>query len=417
MRHGACRLCGTSAGAIIAPVAIHTLPQDEPMARVDLRSAFTDRMDPVEAAEHLLDQLGPARPKLVTLYATRDRDQTALNAAVRERLPRDTRLIGATTGGVIDTHGIHFGGVVLGALEGDFEVGLGLGRELARDAVKAGATAMRVACENLGVNPRDLDTSKHVGLVIDDGFKNKKEELLMGALERNQGTLLVGGGAADFGMDPAQHSCRIHVDGEVVDDCVAIAMFRTNAPFAALRHHAYTPVGRTMTITRVSDEGNRALEIDGKPAAPYYADMLGCGIEDLEFLKPTGFGHRPLALKVGREYFMRTPFAPLPDGSILFGNLIEEGAEYELMQLEDMTQRLEHFLSHELPRRVKNPSAALWFHCGGRQWLASGLGQTDALSNAFRGGPPAVGFNVQFEIFCGFFINTTLTSLVFGSDR
>ncbi len=41
-------------------------------------------------------------------------------------------------------------------------------------------------------------------------------------------------------------------------------------------------------------------------------------------------------------------------------------------------------------------------------------GQLPALSETFRSAPPCAGMNVQFEIYCGFHINTTLTSLVFG---
>src|SRR6266571_1301844 len=105
------------------------------MANVRLRSARTDRADPARAAEDLLEKLGADNPKLVTLFASRDRDHAALNKAVRERLPPRTRLVGATTGGEIDNEGLHTGSVVMSALEGDFEVGLGLGKELGRDAL------------------------------------------------------------------------------------------------------------------------------------------------------------------------------------------------------------------------------------------------------------------------------------------
>src|SRR5688572_23937159 len=137
------------------------------MARVELKNARTSHSDPDRAAEDLLTQLGAGEPKLVTLFSRRDMDQKALNKAVRERLPRSTRLIGATGAGEIDNAGIHTGTVVLGALDGDFDVGLGLGTNLGADAVGAGARATARACEELGVRAQDLDPRRHVGLVID----------------------------------------------------------------------------------------------------------------------------------------------------------------------------------------------------------------------------------------------------------
>ncbi len=47
--------------------------------------------------------------------------------------------------------------------------------------------------------------------------------------------------------------------------------------------------------------------------------------------------------------------------------------------------------------------------------MADSMGTRDALSEAFTKGPTCAGFNVFFEMYCGFHINTTLTSLVFGS--
>lgn len=386
------------------------------MPSVSLKYGRSSKSGAAEAIEDIVDQLGPVDPKLVTLFAARDRDHAALNRELRERLPSGARLLGASSAAEITREGVELGSVVVGSLEGDLEVGIGLGRGLETDALRAGGDAMKVACAELGTTPNAVDTSSHVGVVIDDGYKNKKEELLMGALGQNQGILLVGGGASCPEMDPAKQSSLIHVDGEVADDCVAIAMIRTAAPFAALRHHAYTPTDQRMVITDVSDDGYRALTIDGKPAAAHYADVIGVGVEELPFGMPKGFSDRPLAMRVGREFFMRSPLAPLPDGSVLFANLIEEGAEYELMKLGDQPSAMKQFWAEEVPRRVTNPQSALLFHCNGRQYVAMQQGNTDALSDAFASAPPSAGFNVQFEMYCGFHINTTLTTLVFGSD-
>ena len=100
------------------------------MAKVELKSARTSEKDPVKAAEELCNALGGATPKLVTIFGSSDRDQVALNRALRERLPRGTRVIGATTCGEIDNAGMHMGTVVMSALTGDLEIGIGLeGRE------------------------------------------------------------------------------------------------------------------------------------------------------------------------------------------------------------------------------------------------------------------------------------------------
>jgi hypothetical protein len=112
---------------------------------------------------------------------------------------------------------------------------------------------------------------------------------------------------------------------------------------------------------------------------------------------------------------MRAPWKPLPDGSVLFANLLEEGSQLELMKLGDMVETTRRFFTETVPQRVENPSAALLFHCGARSWFASAVGEKEKLAQAFAAAPPCVGFDVHFEVYCGFHINTTLTSLVFGS--
>jgi hypothetical protein len=383
------------------------------MPKITFQSVRTALSDPQAAAEALVAALDGPAPRLVTLFASRDRDQLALNRALRERLPRGTRLVGATTTGELDRDGIHQGTAVLGALSGDFEVGLGLGRALTSDAIAAGAEALKRACDDLGVKPGDLDRKKNVGLVIDDGSRFKKEELLIGMLSGSPDVTLVGGGASAPGFDPATPPL-MHIDGEVVTDGALLALFKTDVPFAAMRSHWYSPTGETLTVTRIDGSCTRALEIDGRPAAARYAEILGVGVDELEFGLPRGFAARPTAIRMGREYMLRAPWKPLPDGSILFANLLEEGTELELMRLDDPVESTRRFFAEEMPARVPSPQAALLFHCSARAAFAEGIGRLGELGATLAAAPPCAGFNVSFEIFNGLAVNTTLTALVFG---
>lgn len=205
------------------------------MPSVEMVHARTSHLDAAAAAEDLCAQLGSAKPKLVVMFASRDRDHVALNRALRERLPQGTRLLGASTNGEIDRSGMHEGTVVIAALWGDFDVGIGLGKGLSMQAAAAGDTAIRSAAQQLGARPDDLASRKFVALVIDDPFRFRAEELLLGVMAMNQALVAVGGGAADSQLDVSKASAVVHVDGEVATDAVAVALFRTDAPWAALR--------------------------------------------------------------------------------------------------------------------------------------------------------------------------------------
>jgi hypothetical protein len=312
---------------------------------------------------------------------------------------------------------MHTGSVVAAAMWGDFDVGIGLGKGLSRDATTAGEVAVQSAAQQLGARAEDLGTRKYVACVIDDGFRNCKDELLVGVTSPNQMLMAIGGGAGDTELDPAKQSALIHVDGEVVTDAAAVALFRTDAPWAALRSHWYAPTGQTIRVTKVDGTSKRALEIDGRPAAKRYAEVLGVGVDDLDFGKPNGFAARPTALRVGREYFIRAPLKVLPDGSIQFVNVLEQDSELELVKVTDPAESTRRFFEVDVPARLQSPRAMLLFHCSGRAYYAAMTGQTERLSNAFRSAPMCAGMNVNFEIYCAFQLNTTLTALAFGASE
>jgi len=385
------------------------------MPSVEMITGRTELYEPEAAADDLCRQFGSVTPKLVVLFASRDRDQAALNKALRTRLP-GVRIVGASAAGEVDRDGLHSKTAVAAAMSGDFEVGIGLGRALSRDAAAAGEAAIRTAARELGARADDLASKKYVAIVIDDGFQQRKEELLLGVMSMNQALIAVGGGASDSEPDPSKASAMVHADGEVVSDAVVVALFRTEAPWAALRSHWYVPTGQTLRVTKLDATAKRAIEIDDQPAAKRYAELLGIRVDELDFIKPKGFATRPTALRAGREYFIRAPVAVLEDGSIQFANMIEEGSELELVKITDCAESTRRFFEVELPARVTSPRAMLIFHCFGRAQFAHAIGQSEALSKAFASAPTCAGLNSYFEIYCGFHINTTLTALAFGAS-
>jgi hypothetical protein len=382
------------------------------MTQVTLATSRTKHLEAEAAADALLRE-SSVSPKLAVLYASTDRDLPALVKAVRARLPKETRVVGGTTACVLDNEGFHPGEAVLGLLSGDIDVGIGIGAGLESDAVRAGGEALAKAAAELGKREADLDIRRHVAVVLDDGPRMRKEELLLGVLERNPALTLVGGGASDR-MPQPKPTAHVFMDDRIATDAVAVVLFHTNAAWAALRPHAYHATGEKIVFTKVDDTNKRVLEINGKPAAAEYARLLGVEIADLEFGKPKGFCVRPTALRVGREYFMRSPWMALPDGSIVFVSHVVEGTEMELMKMGDMVAMTRKFFSDDLPSAVPAPSAALLFNCGGRSWAAHGLGIHQALSDVMKDAPPSIGLDVAGEIYNGFAIDTTLTVLAFG---
>jgi hypothetical protein len=383
------------------------------MSSVSIRTCQSTTPDEARAADELLEQLGSTKPRVVFVFAARQRDQQAVHRALRERLPKETKLVGASTGGEVTNRGYSSGSIVLGALHGDVEVGVGVGKNLTKNAAGAGAEAIEGAAAQLGERVARLDPKKHVGVVIDDGFRMKKEEMLLGVLEKNQGLVVVGGGAGDDRMQ----SSSLFVDAERYDDAVLTVLFATQTPWAALRTHCFSPIGESVRVTKVDSTSRRILELDGKPAADRYAELVGLRPEDLTFAQVHNWTQYSLALRVGREYFLRAVWKADEDSSLLGMNLIPEDSELEVVRAGDIVETTRRFFTDEIPRRVPNASAALIFDCGARRVATAMSGNLDALGNTFSLAPPCVGLNVHLETYCGFQINSTLTTLVFGESR
>jgi hypothetical protein len=383
------------------------------MATVRLQNASSPSRSPEAAAEEVLTVLGSFVPKVVLGFIPGPWDQRAYHAALRARLPKPVHLITSSTGGEITNQGLVTEQMVIGALGGDLDVAVGYATGLARDAAKAGSVAIEMAAQRLGTRVANLDRH-HGAVVIDDGFKMKKEELLLGVLEKNQGLVLVGGGAS--GYEFMKGAGIIGVDGEVFADGVVTMLFRSTAPWAAFRSHWYEATGQRTRLTKVDIAARRIIELDGQSAGRRWAEIAGVPPEHLTFANPEQFLRWSMAMRVGREFFLRSIAKRMDDDTLDSANMMQEDLELEVMRAGDIIASTRRFFAEEIPRRVANPTAALLFDCGARKLYAQLLGKLPELSATFASAPIAAGFTCQFETYCGFMVNSTLTALVFGSD-
>jgi hypothetical protein len=377
-----------------------------------MSSATSTSKTPETAAEEALTQLGNFAPKVVLGFVPGPWDHRAYHTALRARLPKAVRLLTASTGGELTNAGLLTETLVLAALGGDIDVSLGYGVGLSRDAAKAGSNAIEMAAQQLGTRVANLDRH-HGALVIDDGFKMKKEEMLLGVLEKNQGLVLVGGGAS--GYEFMKGTGYMGVDGEVFTDGVVTMLFRSTAPWAALRSHCYEPTGQRVRLTKVDVVSRRILELDGRSAGGRWAEIAGVPPEHLTIANPEQFFKCSLAMRVGREFFLRSIVKRMDDDTLDSANMIQEDLELEVMRAGDIVELTRKFFVDDIPRRVSNPTAALLFDCGARKFYSHLLGKSPALSDTLASAPPAAGLTVQYETYCGFMVNSTLTALVFGS--
>jgi hypothetical protein len=314
----------------------------------------------------------------VIVYATVNHDQDLLLAAVREAVGPDVILSGCSAQGVIG-HGV--------ILEGGFGVGaMGLGgdglkvaaasqHDIHLDGVNKGRQLARTLREQLGQDPNLLF------LVYDPLCGADVNQLLDGL--RVEGGSPVIGGAAGQPTGPVATTYQYFGEKAYTKTAIALGLVGSFAMEFGVSHGT-TPTGVVMTLTRA--DGNRLLELDGRPALDVWRESSGLKADE-----PLHQDHTAaLAMGVERDtftqgrrektYLIRAVFgldpvtkaivvpAAIPEGSkVLFhhrtAQVVKQGT---LTMGEDLRSRL----------GGKHPWAVLGFECGARTAPFLGLQET-----------------------------------------
>jgi len=367
-----------------------------------MRRAQSVRPKTADAIAEVLIGLASEDLALIVLFVGEGHDLRQIEHALAD-LPETVHLMGCTTAGEIGKGGYLDHSITA----------LGLPRDLFRVAVGSVPTLSAFDPERARTMAFDLragltfstaDWANEVAFLLTDGLSLMEDQLVWTLSEALGQSPLVGGSAGDglrFGQT------FVLVDRRFQTNTAALAVLRTPCTVTAFRFDHLEPTEHRMVVTNADPAQRLVLEINGMPAGPEYARILG---KDPGQLSPFIFAANPVVSKVGDAHHVLAIQRVEPDGTLRFFSAIERGLVLRLAQGTDLVAHLDRALGGLSAGGVTPDILAC--DCILRRLEAENTQTARAVSDVLdRHG--VTGFNTYGEQFNMVHVNQTFTGLAF----
>ncbi|MDO6443662.1 MULTISPECIES: nitric oxide-sensing protein NosP [unclassified Marinobacter] len=375
---------------------------DLPPAQV----ASTCLRDPVLAAKKLASELNHSYLGSVLFFCSAEYDLASLGPALEQAFP-NVRLSGCTSAGEITTRGYDRGSITaIGFDSRFFSIECALIREMDQFSLHDAQSLIdRLLnnCRNARLAPIKGNT---FAITLLDGLSSR-EELVLSTLNAALGSIPQFGGSA--GDDERLTNTHVFYNGRFYAGAATVLLVNTPLDFRVFSCHHMMGGDEKLVVTNACSDSRTVYELNAEPAADAYARAVGVAADELD---STVFALRPLGVKIGGHYFVRSIQRVNPDKSLTFYCAVETGIVMTAMApgslLETVQQQLE--ISEDV---VGSPLVTIGCDCFLRRLEAELTGKAAALSDFLRE-HKVVGFNTYGEQFDGIHINQTFTGVVIG---
>ncbi|TVS03364.1 MAG: GfdT protein [Rhodobacteraceae bacterium] len=364
--------------------------------------AQSDEPETERAIAEVLGQVDATSFALLILFVGEGHDLKAIERALVPVVGQ-TQVIGCTTAGEIGAGGYLTGSIVaMGLPRSLFRVATGYLNDLRRfspDLARDLAFELRAE-----VTFSTADWANEVAFLLSDGLSLMEEQLAWALSEALGQSPLVGGSAGDglnFGKTFVLHQ------GRFMTNTAVLAVLRTPCRVTAFRFDHLEPTEHRMVVTDADPDNRLVRAINGMPAGPEYARILG---KDPQQLSPFTFAANPVVSKIGEDHHVLAIQRVEPDGTLRFFSAIECGLVLRLAQSTDLEAHLERELT-KLSAKVGAP-AILACDCILRRLEAEHSQKQHRLS-ALLDRFGVTGFNTYGEQFNLVHVNQTFTGLAF----
>jgi len=276
-------------------------------------------------------------------------------------------------------------------------------KDFTGDQAKQIATELRAELEEKGV----VVFHHCFALLLVDGMSVAEESLTYRLQEALAEIPLIGGSAGD---DYIFERTRVFLDGKFVSDAAVLAVIYTQRPWEVFKEQHFRPTDKKMVVTAADPENRIILELNGEVAGKEYARLLG--LDNPAQLGTLHFGRNPLMLRMGDNWYIRSPHKVNDDGSLSLFCAIDVGLVLVLGEgvnlVDDLTARFE-----DIKTRIGPISATIACDCIQRRMELELTGELDAASKVLQA-HNAIGFNTYGEQFGVLHVNQTLTGVAIG---
>ncbi|WP_166257536.1 nitric oxide-sensing protein NosP [Marinobacter salicampi] len=371
-----------------------------------VRVASSDVRDPTLAATNLASQLNHEHLGSVLFFCSAEYDLGRLAIAL-DHVFSGVDVSGCTSAGEITPNGYGRGCITaIGFDRRYFSVGCGLISELesfslqdAQDLIEE----LLVTCRNSRLAPVKGNT---FAITLLDGLSSR-EELVLATLNSALGTIPHFGGSA--GDDERLANTHVFHKGRFHDRAATVLLVNTSLDFRVFSTHHMVELSDKLVVTAADSDSRTVYELNAEPAADAYARVAGVGVDELD---RTIFALRPMAVRIGHHYFLRSVQRVNADKSLTFYCAVETGIVMTAMRpgplLENLRRQLE-----EAEAAVGPPLVTIGCDCFLRRREAELTGIAEETSD-FLKAHKVIGFNTYGEQFEGMHINQTFTGVVIG---
>jgi hypothetical protein len=373
-----------------------------PAARV----ASSDARDAMLAATNLASQLKHEHLGSVLFFCSAEYDLARLGIAL-EHVFSGIEVCGCTSAGEITPQGYGRGCITaIGFDRRYFSVACGLISELEsfclQDAQQLTENLLDT-CRDAGLAPIKGNT---FAITLLDGLSSR-EELVLATLNSVLGTIPHFGGSA--GDDERLANTHVFYKGRFHAHAAALLLVNTSLDFRVFSTHHMIELNEKLVVTAADSDSRTVFELNAEPAAEAYAKAVGVTFDDLD---RKIFALRPMAVRIGDNYFLRSIQRVNPDKSLTFYCAVETGIVMTSMQPGPMLDNLRAQLL-EAEEAVGPPLVTIGCDCFLRRLEAELTGVAGETSD-FLKEHKVIGFNTYGEQFEGMHINQTFTGVVIG---
>ncbi len=366
------------------------------------KTVLAEIKDEFKAVDEIRQQLEPADLKAVLLFVSVDYNLGDLAKALEDAFT--VPVFGCTTAGHIGPGGYRQRGLQATGIYGS---SISVKIEVIQPLEQCQAI---VSVLGKQIDPIPLNSDRHrFGLLLVDGLSRMEERLTASIHHCFPDIPLIGGSAGD---DLSFQSTYIFANGQFISNAAVLALFETDAPFAAFKFQHFVPTEELLVVTDADVDTRTVKEFNGEQAALVYAKRLGLAVDDLS---PDVYSRFPVMMKLGADYYVRSIQQCNDDLSLTFYCAIAKGIVLRLGNAVNPMETAEKAFA-DINKLVPNPSLIIGCDCILRRLEFEGTNLSEQIGELLTANK-VVGFSTYGEQFNALHMNQTFTGLAIGEDN